>query len=137
MVIATSCRGWQNVISCATGYGQKGKTMEKIMSGNHEFELIDYVPYGYIVWNIGKNMIDGYLPLCRLSAVQPFPGGGSIDVDALKAIKTDGAQIILAAMGIGPRTAKEMEEYIEKHPNKWGVDRMKKAMPYMRKIKGL
>lgn len=111
--------------------------MEKIISGQHEFELIDYVPYGYIVWSIGKNMIDGYLPLCRLSAVQPFPGGRSIDVNTLKAIKADGAQIILAAMGVGPGTVKEMEAYIEKHPNKWGVDRMKKALPYMRKIKGL
>lgn len=111
--------------------------MEKITSGQHEFELVDYVPHGYIVWNIGKNMIDGYLPLCRLSACQPFPGGRSIEVETLKAIKTDAAQIILAAIGIGPGTVKEMESYIEKHPNKWGVDRMKKALPYMRQIKGL
>lgn len=110
--------------------------MEKITSGQHEFELVDSVPYGYFVWNIGKNMIDGYLPLCRLSAYQPFPGGRTIEVETLKAIKTDAAQIILAAMGIGPNTVKEMEDYIEKHPNKWGVDRMKKALPYMRQIKG-
>lgn len=111
--------------------------MDKITSGQHEFELIDYVPSGYLVWNIGENMIDGYLPLCRLSAVQPFPGGRNVDVDTLKAIKTNSAQIILAAMGVGPKTVKEMEDYIKKHPNKWGVDRMKKALPYMRQIKGL
>ena len=111
--------------------------MEKITSGQHEFELVDYVPHGYIVWNIGKNMIDGYLPLCRLSACQPFPGGRSIETDTLKAIKTEHAQTILAGVGIGGDTIKEMERYIEKHPNKWGVDRMKKALPYMREIKGL
>ena len=111
--------------------------MEKITSGQHEFELVDYVPHGYIVWNIGKNMIDGYLPLCRLAAVQPFPGGRSIETDTLKAIKTEGAQTILAGVGIGGDTIKEMERYIEKHPNKWGVDRMKAALPYMRQIKGL
>jgi hypothetical protein len=111
--------------------------MTRISDGRHEFELVDSVPYGYIVWNIGKNMIDGYLPLCRLAAVQPFPGGRSIETHTLKAIKTEHAQTILAAMGIGPGTVKEMEDYIKKHPNKWGVDRMKAALPYMREIKGL
>ena len=111
--------------------------MARISDGRHEFELVDSVPYGYIVWSIGKNMIDGYLPLCRLATVQPFPGGRSIETDTLKAIKTDAAQIILAAMGIGPKTIKEMERYIEKHPNKWGIDRMKAALPHMREIKGL
>lgn len=111
--------------------------MKKITDGRHEFELVDSVPYGYIVWNIGRNMIDGYLPLCRLNSQQPFPGGRSIEVDTLKAIKTDAAQIILAAMGIGPHTVKEMEEYIEKHPNRYGVDKMKAALPYMMEIKGL
>lgn len=111
--------------------------MTTINSGDREFELVDHVPFGYEVWGIGKNMIDGYLPLCRIAAVQPFPGGRSIEVDTLKAIKTDSAQIILAAMSIGPKTVKEMERYIEKHPNKWGVDRMKAALPFMREIKGL
>lgn len=111
--------------------------MTKITSGDHEFELVESVPYGYMVWNIGKNMVDGYLPLCRLSAVQPFPGGRSIEVETLKAIKTEGAQTILAAMGIGPSTVKEMEAYIAKHPDEWGVDRMKKALPLMKQIKGL
>ena len=111
--------------------------MNKITSGDLEFEIVDHVPPGYIVWNIGKNMIDGYLPLCRLAAVQPFPGGRSIETHTLKAIKTEHAQTILAAMSIGPGTVKEMETYITKHPDKWGVDRMKTALPYMRQIKGL
>ena len=111
--------------------------MKTITHNSREFELVDSVPHGYEVWNIGKNMIDGYLPLCRITAVQPFPGGRSIETHTLKAIKTDSAQIILAAMSIGPKTVKEMERYIEKHPNKWGVDRMEKALPYMRQIKGL
>jgi hypothetical protein len=113
------------------------RTMNKITSGDWEFEIVDHVPPGYIIWNIGKNMIDGYLPLCRLAAVQPFPGGRSIETHTLKAIKTEHAQTILAAIGIGPGTVKEMEDYIKKHPNKWGVDRMKAALPHMRDIKGL
>ena len=82
---------------------------------SHTFELVDRVPLGYSIWNIGENMADGYLPLCRLAAVQPFPGGRSIEVDTLKAIKCEGAQEILAAAGWGPETLDEMERYIKKN----------------------
>lgn len=112
-------------------------TLQTGAGGDREFELVDHVPFGYTVWNIGKNMADGYLPLCRIAARQPFPGCRSIETDTLKAIKTEHAQTILAGIGIGGETVEEMERYIEKHPNKWGVDRMKAALPYMREIKGL
>lgn len=102
------------------------------------FELVDKVPRGYFVWNIGKNMIDGYLPLCRLAYSQPFPGGRNIEVETLKAIKCEGAQTILEAIGWGPETPEEMERYIEKHERKgthaMEVERMKKALPLMRQI---
>ena len=115
--------------------------MEKITVGEHEFELVDSVPFGYIIWNIGKNMVDGYLPICRLSDRQPFPGGRSIDTSTLKAIKVDGAQTILAAAGCGPNTVKEVEAYIEKHSTTkskaWEIKRLKAALPYMRQVKGL
>ena len=108
--------------------------MEKIICGKHIFEIIDSVPPGYEIWNIGKNMIDGYLPLCRLALKQRFPGGRAIDVESLKAIKTDGAQIILAAVGYGPKTPETMERYIMKH-NNYASKKMMAALPYMKKIK--
>lgn len=114
--------------------------MEKQTITHHgnTFELVDRVPRGYFVWNIGKNMIDGYLPLCRLALFQPFPGGRSIEAETLKAIKCEGAQTILAAIGWGPETPEEMERYIEKHERKGAhtmeVERMKKALPLMRQI---
>lgn len=105
----------------------------------HTFELVDHVPLGYSIWNIGKNMADGYLPLCRLAAVQPFPGGRNIEVDTLKAIKCEGAQVILEAAGWGPETPEQMERYIKKNeenPRKqFEVKQMKKAMPFMQKLK--
>ncbi len=107
--------------------------MDKITNGRHEFELVDCVPHGYKVWNIGKNMIDGYLPLVQAGGYN----GCQVNTSTMRAIKTDGAQIILAAMGVGPGTVKEMEAYIAKHPGKYGVNRMKAALPYMRQIKGL
>ena len=32
----------------------------------HQYEVVDCVPKGYRIWPIGKNMLDGYLPLCKL-----------------------------------------------------------------------
>lgn len=107
--------------------------MSKIVCDNLEFELVDYIPYGCRIWNIGKNMIDGYLPLVQVGGYD----GCQVNTSTMKAIKVDGAQTILAAIGIGPRTVDEMELYVEKNPNKWGVDRMKAALPFMKKIKGL
>ena len=67
--------------------------------------------------------------MCRLAYFQPFPGGRNIEVETLKAIKCEGAQTILAAIGWGPETPEEMERYIEKHERKgthaMEVERMK------------
>lgn len=41
---------------------------EYVRKGNDVFEIVDTVPLGYSIWNIGHNMPDGYLPFCRLSA---------------------------------------------------------------------
>ena len=110
-----------------------------LLGVSHTFELVDHVPLGYSIWNIGENMADGYLPLCRLAAMQPFPGGRNIEVDTLKAIKCEGAQEMLAAAGWGARTPDEMEQYIKKNENKanrqYEVKKMKKALPFMRKLK--
>lgn len=118
--------------------------IKTIASGEYIFELIDYVPVSYFIWNIGKNMIDGYLPLCRLSSRQPFSGGRAIETDTLKAIKCSGAQTILAAVGGGQDTVEKMERYIKRYrnakPGTWShaqVERIKKALPYMKQIKGL
>lgn len=114
--------------------------MEKqtITHDGYTFELVDRVPRGYLIWNIGKNMIDGYLPLCRLAQFQPFPGGRNIEVETLKAIKCEGAQTILAAIGWGPETPEEMERYIKKYERKgtrtMEVERMKRALPLMRQV---
>lgn len=109
---------------------------------SNTFELVDYIPPGYRVWNIGENMADGYLPLCKLQATQPFPGAQFIESHTLKAIQCEGAQVILDAIGYGPETPDEMEKYIRKHQNaKPGskyeipVSAMKRALPLMRKLK--
>lgn len=116
--------------------------IEYITDGKNKFEIVDFVPMGYQIWNIGKNMIDGYLPLCRLKNPQPFEGCMEIETETLKAIKIDEAQIILAAVGGGQNTPEKMKRYIKRYgnakPGTFGrsqAERMKKALPYMEKIK--
>lgn len=116
---------------------------ETITVGKHTFEIVDFVPLGYEIWNIGNHMPDGYLPLCRLSSYQPFSDSRNIETDTLKAIKIEGAQIILDAVMHGAGfTLKEMELFVNRHKNvKPGTcaydttERCKKALPIMRQIK--
>lgn len=106
------------------------------------FEIVDFVPFGYQIWNIGENMPDGYLPLCRLKANQPFDGCREIETDTLKAIKIDGARIILKAIGGGQNTIESMERYVKRYANAkigtWSYrqkERMKEALKIMYQIK--
>lgn len=107
------------------------------------YEIVDYIPCGYKIWNIGRNAPEGYLPLCRMAQYQPFPGGRQIDIETLKAIKIEGAEAILDAVGFGPATLSEMVRYVKRHRNStdswkhYCVELYRKAIPIMRKIKGI
>lgn len=115
--------------------------MEKIKSGHNEFEVVEIVPAHYFIWNIGKNMVDGYLPMCEWlnpANKQDF----SINTDTLKAIKCPEAQTILAAVGGGQNVPWKMEAYIEKYSDApqgtWEhrqVERMRKALPILKELK--
>ena len=119
-----------------------GTRMEKqvLKMGGDIFEITDRVERGYMIWNIGRNMTDGYLPLCRLEKNQPFKGGRSIEKDTLKCIPVPEAQTILAAIGYGPNTPAEMRRYIERYGNSrdgWRqrvVLKMKRALPIMEEL---
>lgn len=110
--------------------------MNTITSGKDTFELVDFIPYGYHIWNIGKNMIDGYLPLVQLGGYDGYQVVG-----VKKAIRIDGAQTILNAIGYGEETIQEMEDYISKYKDSkevikiMQIDKYKKALPIMKKIK--
>lgn len=111
--------------------------------GTCTYEIVEEISLGYMIWNIGKNAPEGYLPLCRPAQYQPYPGSRNIDPDSLKAIKIDGAETILAAIGRGQETLPEMEQYVKRCRNSktdWVQRRValyRKAIPIMRKIKGI
>lgn len=115
--------------------------MNIITDGRHRFEVVDCIPKGYEIWNIGEHMIPGYLPFCRLAAVQPFPGGRNIEVETLKAMRTDGYLEIMDTAMYGFETLASMERYLEKHPNPkkntrpyFKVQRIKAALPWMKEL---
>lgn len=87
--------------------------MEKITNGKHTFEIIDFVPSNYQIWNIGKNMIDGYLPLVEVGGYD----GYQVNTETMKAIKIEGAQTILSAIGRGQNTIETMEAYVKRYKN--------------------
>lgn len=108
--------------------------MSYIKSGNHTFKIVDKIPSGYVIWNIGKNMIDGYLHICQVGGYD----GCSVNTETLKAIKSEGAQIILSVTTNGQNTPKSMERYIKRYanakPNHYSYrqrERIIKALPYM------
>ena len=90
--------------------------------GEDVFELVNEVPLGYTVWNIGcksngGHMTDGYLPLCRLKREQPFEGGRAIEPDTLKAIKIEGADKVMKAFSLGFNTQEKMVFYAKRFRN--------------------
>ena len=84
---------------------------------NNEYTIVTEPPLGYEIWNI-KDAPNGCLPFCRLKMMQPFGGAREIEPDTLKAMKCDGAQVILDAIGFGPQTSDAMQKYIAKNGKK-------------------
>lgn len=114
--------------------------MRKFIEYNGKnFEVVDSITGGYQIWNIGT-FVEGYLPLCRLKQVQPFDGCTEVETDTLRAIKVDGAQVILDAIGGGQNTIESMERYVKKNSKSTKaytmrkVEKIRKALKYMYKI---
>lgn len=103
------------------------------------FYVVDKAPCNYFVWNIPEDCVpDGYLPLCRLSAYQPFVGARNIDVDALKMVKIDneGKTLLMHIAGYGFNNLEKIEKELAKSSK--GNDQMriilKAALPYARSV---
>lgn len=101
------------------------------------YEVVTEPPRGYIIWNIGDNAPEGYLPFCKLKFMQPFEGGREIEPDTLKAMKCDGARN-LSRHRTGCRNLRRDEEVHQEartQPRKsWECERMRAAIPYLEKI---
>lgn len=56
-----------------------------IATNRWKFEVVSKIPTGYEIWNIGKNMVDGYIPLAEVDGYEIIP-------ETLKAIRIEDAQ---------------------------------------------
>lgn len=115
--------------------------MGVLRHNGRKFMLINYVPEHELIWNIGENMADGYVPFCRLKNIQPFDGAMEIDTNSLKAVRMDGAEKVLKAVRYGQNTVKKMRNYVKKYSNSkkantlYKVGLMKEALEVIEEFK--
>lgn len=114
---------------------------KELIYGDLRFDIVRSVPKGYRIWNIGRGMPDGYIPLCREGFEKVLEPHLTEDAEPLKAIRADGAWMVMDALGYGPKTVRAMEEFIYDHekdlPQSWGYEaavRMKLALPVMKSL---
>ena len=91
------------------------KLILKSIHYEHTFEIVDFFPYGYHIWNISH--IDNYLPLC---VVGGYDGCQVIKSQPLKAIKLNNDDIKLlskVSMRTGCSNIEKMEKYLKIHIN--------------------
>ena len=76
------------------------------------WEKLSDVPATWFVWNIGKNMPDGWLHLAR--CIDPHNRPYDIDPDSLIAVPIKEAQTILDGIGLCGVRLENMEKTINK-----------------------
>lgn len=109
---------------------------EVIYSNNHKYEVVDKIPKGYMIWNIGShNMVDDYLPLCEWLDKERF----TINANTLKAIKVDGAKEILNVICCGNYSDKNgirrmYKDLTLKKCTKRQRELILNALPHMKKL---
>lgn len=93
------------------------------------FEIVDAVPAGFFVWPIGEHAPAGYVPLCESLPDDKW----GVNLDTLKAIKSDHAREILSAAICGGKTPNKCKE-IARGRDEYAAERCAAALPYMEEI---
>ena len=89
------------------------------------FEIVDKIPHGYFVWNIGENMgHDEYITVCQSA----HPGDKDcyeVNTRTLKAVRLDVAEVKLLrkAAGIGINSLETAEKAINSKRRGYWSDR--------------
>ena len=111
----------------------------KTMFNTHRFEVVEKIPSGFFVWNIGDNMVDGYIPI----AESVRPGDRScyeIRRETLKAIALDPAaiKILRDAANWGITSVKAANRALKRQPKSYNTRRQKElaeaALPILESI---
>lgn len=99
---------------------------EYLICDSYVFQVVHYLPR-MEVWNIRDDMIEGYIPFCRLSSDQRFPGGRQVDTNYLLAVKTPYAREIMHAVSLTGEHQIEslvrfLEDYLAKGTKKYRTE---------------
>lgn len=93
------------------------------------FEIVEKIPAGFFVWNIGDNMgLDEYIPICR--DLHPEDKENfEIDTTSLKAIKLpiDEVKVLREAAACGVNSKKTAEKALRSKRKGYWSDRKRKA----------
>ena len=93
------------------------------------FEIVEKIPAGFFVWNIGDNMgLDEYIPICR--DLHPEDKDSyDIDTKSLKAIKLpiDEVKALREAAACGVNSKKTAEKALRSKRKGYWSDRKRKA----------
>ena len=93
------------------------------------FEIVEKIPVGFFVWNIGDNMgLDEYIPICR--DLHPEDKENfEIDTTSLKAIKLpiDEVKVLREAAACGVNSKKTAEKALRSKRKGYWSDRKRKA----------
>lgn len=82
--------------------------MTTLTSGKYIFEIVDELPMGYVIWNIGRRNFpfEGYIPLCQIVCDY------NINPNTLKALKVKNEEFALKLMDLNHR--KRLTNYVLK-----------------------
>lgn len=98
--------------------------MMKIINGNYSFDVVEKIPGGYCVWNIGPMQgQDEYIPLCKADK------SCAVDIGTLKAIRLtghDASKIRRAAM-IGVKSLSDARKALKSTRHGYISDRKRAA----------
>ena len=109
--------------------GNKIFTKSNLCEHQDVFEIVDKIPLGFYIWNIGENMgSDEWIPLAQ----DLKPGDKEnfeINPDTLKAIrlKPEEAQILRKAAAVGVNNIKTAEKALKSKRRGYWSDRKRKA----------
>ena len=81
-----------------------------IEKNNCKYEVVDRIPKNYVIWNIGSNAPEGYLPICKLKDKY------NIDISTIKAIKIENSDLLLRSAKYA-QSSKKMTSFIKRHEN--------------------
>jgi len=114
--------------------GNHVTTYDKSLGIIHTYEIVDRVPRGYFIWNIGNHAPDGFVPLCEW--LEP---GMTVNPDTLKAIAHEHAAEITGMASASATTPLKAIDFLAryrsgKEDDRWAYERVMAGYDYLMEL---